>query len=194
MKKMIQYLFVLRLQGMSYNSHTALWRRKAHVLSSHRFANAAYLSQYIPGLDPESERAKTFRTKMAKRSAMLMLQAGAALLVLILSSVFLIWAVRFRPPVRGVGDFLYGRCSTISFINFAIHVLINVISSLFLGAGNYCMQILIAPSREEINKAHRKGEYVEIGVPSVRNFWYIRWYRIAAWVFISLLATTLHVL
>ena len=132
---------------------------------------------------------------MAKRSAMLKIQMASAFSVVTISSAVLLWAILSYPPDdRGVGTFLVGNCSTTSTINTAIHGLINVISSLFLGAGNYCMQVLISPSREEINKAHRKGTSLEVGVPSIRNLKYIGWYRITAWVAISLVATSLHIL
>ena len=56
------------------------------------------------------------------------------------------------------------------------------------------MQILIAPSREEMDIAHRKGKTVEVGVPSIKNLRHISWKRTVAWLSIGLLGTTLHVL
>ncbi|RBR09070.1 uncharacterized protein FIESC28_10010 [Fusarium coffeatum] len=127
----------------THNDSSPAEREEEHLLSplrSDRFANTAYLSQYIPELDPNSARAKTFRTKMAKRSAMLKIQMASAFSVVTISSAVLLWAILSYPPDdRGVGTFLVGNCSTASTINTAIHGLINVISSLFLGAGNYCI-------------------------------------------------------
>lgn len=160
-----------------------------------RYAKAEYLSKYIPELDPQHERAKTTRVKRAKRSAMLMTQMGVAIAVVLIVSSFLLWAVLSYPPdMRGVGTFYTGNCSSTSSANTAVHVILNIASSLFLGAGNYCMQILIAPSREEMDIAHRKGKTVEVGVPSIKNLRHISRKRTVAWLSIGLLGTTLHVL
>lgn len=132
---------------------------------------------------------------MAKRSAMLMMQMGIAITVLSIVSSVMLWAILSYPPdKRGIGTFYFGNCSGTSTVNTAIHVALNIVSSLFLGAGNYCMQILIAPSREEMDIAHRKGKVMEVGVPSIKNLRHIKWERTAAWLFIGLIATTLHVL
>lgn len=153
------------------------------------------LSKFIPDLDPDHERAKTFRVRMSKRSTMLKLHLSTAFLVVLLLLTFLIWAnLTYAPDENGVGTFMFGHCSQTSAINTAVHILINVISSLFLSTGNYCMQILIAPSREEINTAHQKGRALEVGVPSIKNLFYIERKRTIAWCLLGILSTTLHIL
>ncbi|KAF4974097.1 hypothetical protein FZEAL_8970 [Fusarium zealandicum] len=162
---------------------------------SDRYAKAAFLSRYIPELDPDSARATTIRVKMAKRSAMLLMQMGIAILAVTIICSGMTWAILTYPPdERGIGTFFFGSCSSTSTINTAAHAGLNVVSSLFLGAGNYCMQILVAPSREEIDTAHRKGKVTEIGVPSLKNFRHIEKKRTTVWLIIGLVATTLHVL
>ena len=79
-------------------------------------------------------------------------------------------------------------------INSSVHVALNIISSLFLGAGNYCMQILVAPSRAEMDKAHSKGVSLSIGVPNVGNSRYIERKRVLGWVLIGMFAAILHLL
>lgn len=54
-------------------------------------------------------------------------------------------------------------------MNIGIHLLLNVLSSLFLGAGNYCMQILVAPTGAEVQLAHKSGIYFDIGIHSIYN-------------------------
>jgi hypothetical protein len=49
------------------------------------------------------------------------------------------------------------------------HVGINILSTLLLGASNLCMQLLVAPTRQEIDDAHRKKIWFDIGIPSWRN-------------------------
>lgn len=175
---------------------------QAHLLSAEpalasrpdRYAKAEYLSKYIPELDPGNARARTMRVKMAKRTTMLRVQMAIATLIVAINVTIMLWAVLTYPPDdRGVGTFSFGDCSSAAALNSALHVALNIVSSLFLGAGNYCMQILVAPSREEIARAHHRGTALEIGVPSVRNLRHIEWIRVTAWVIIGLIATLLHI-
>ena len=161
----------------------------------HRYAKAKYLSKYIPELDPKNERAITLRVKMTKRTTMLRIQMGIATSIMAINISIMLWAILGHPPdYRGVGTFSYSDCSSAATTNSALHVLLNIISSLFLGAGNYCMQILIAPSREEIAGAHRKGKALDIKVPSVKNLRHVKWTRAVAWACIGFIAMILHIL
>ncbi|KAI1842909.1 hypothetical protein JX266_010927 [Neoarthrinium moseri] len=172
---------------------TSLLAESGAHISHGRFASKDMLKQYIPELDPEHPRAVTLRVKMAKRSTMLNLQLSIALLVVVINIVLIIALIHNYPlDFRGVGTFSYGNCSTLSTINSAIHVALNIVSSLFLGAGNYCMQILVAPSRAEIDKAHAEGRYLEIGVPSIKNLRYIQRRRVLIWILIGFFSTLLH--
>lgn len=101
---------------------------------------------------------------------------------------------------RGVGTFTFDHCTTITRINSAVHVALNIVSSLFLAAGNYCMQILVAPSRLAIERAGEKGRSLEIGVPSPTNFWTmywsgaLKWSPVLIWLSLGVISTVLHVL
>ncbi|KAE8166654.1 hypothetical protein BDV40DRAFT_285404 [Aspergillus tamarii] len=124
---------------------------------------------------------------------MLKTQMGIATIVVIFNLSITIWAVLSYPPDgRGVGTFSFSDCSSASALNSALHVALNIISSLFLGAGNYCMQILVAPSRDEIAQTHLKGSALEIGVLSMRNLRYIKKSRVAAWFGIGFIVGLLH--
>ncbi|KAJ3534934.1 hypothetical protein NM208_g7344 [Fusarium decemcellulare] len=162
---------------------------------SYRYATIAHLSKYIPELDPEHPRARTMRVEMAKRSTMLRTQLILALLVVIINLGFTAWAVTTSPHNSdGVGLLLSGNCRYVANVNSALHVGLNVLSSLFLGAGNYCMQVLVSPSREELDKAHRKGVSLEIGVPSIKNLRHIQPRRVILWLATGLVSVLLHLL
>ena len=106
-----------------------------------------------------------------------------------------IWLMLSYPAdSQGVGTLTFGDCSYITNVNTAAHLALNVTSSLFLGAGNYCMQILVSPSREEIDLAHSKGISLVIGIPNIKNLWHIEWRRVAVWTTIAIFATVLHTL
>ena len=127
---------------------------------------------------------------------MLKTQLGLTLVIVSVNIGITIWAYTCYPPdLHGVGTFAsFGNCSTLSMINSSVHVALNIISSLFLGAGNYCMQILVAPSRAEMDKAHSKGVSLSIGVPNVGNSRYIERKRVLGWVLIGMFAAILHLL
>jgi hypothetical protein len=51
-----------------------------------------------------------------------------------------------------------GNCDVAFRWSTGLHLLINILGS--AGASNYCMQRLVAPIREEIDKAHEKGKWL----------------------------------
>ncbi|KAH6690706.1 hypothetical protein F5X68DRAFT_253656 [Plectosphaerella plurivora] len=178
------------------------------------YADADYLMQYIPSLArhrPEKSTWERIREwiglpakpkrdgqddadLMSKRIEMIRNQAIMAVCVVTLNVAITAWAIVYYPPEgQGVGTFYTGACPTASAINSAAHVVLNALSTIFLGAGNYCMQILVAPSREEMDKAHKLGKTLEIGVPSLKNLFRISRRRVFGWVTLGIFAMTLHV-
>ncbi|KAJ7832670.1 hypothetical protein B0H14DRAFT_2802673, partial [Mycena olivaceomarginata] len=145
--------------------------------ASYQFARVVTLSKYIPALSQEIPR-----DGMAKRSAMFKMQLAVAALVLVANVAGTAWAGAAYPPDRrGIGTFLT-----------ALHVLLNVLSTLLLGAGNYCMQLLASPSRSEADNAHACGVALDIGVPSIKNLRHIDGKRVVGWSAIGVTATLLH--
>jgi hypothetical protein len=133
--------------------------------------------------------------KIAKRATMLKIHVLLALTILVINITLTVWAITSYPPdYQGVGTLSFGNCSTIKTVNGAVHLALNIVSSLFLGAGNYCMQTLVAPSRQEMDRAHSKGVSLDIGVPNVKNLWYINRGRVITWALIGTLAILLHLL
>ncbi|KAJ9636341.1 hypothetical protein H2199_008016 [Coniosporium tulheliwenetii] len=76
----------------------------------------------------------------------------------------------------------------------AYHVLINILSTIMLTASNYCMQLLSAPTRDEVARAHRHGQGLDIGIISLRNLRYISKRRTALWLSLALSSIPLHLL
>ena len=126
---------------------------------------------------------------------MLRIHAFLALGTLVATISSTIWAMKSHPPdSSGVGTLFFGDCATTNNISSLAHLVLNVFSSLFLGAGNYCMQILAAPSRQEINRAHAKGVSLDIGTPNIKNLRHISRSRVLVWFLICISATVLHLL
>jgi hypothetical protein len=56
------------------------------------------------------------------------------------------------------------------------------------------MQIISSPTREEVDEAHRRHDWLDIGIPSVRNVRRISWTRIAMWWTLGLSSVPLHLM
>ncbi|KAB8234185.1 uncharacterized protein BDW43DRAFT_274514 [Aspergillus alliaceus] len=158
-----------------------------------RFASKKILGRYIPEIDEQHVRSKTRKTAASKQSTMIRTQLITAGVICLANVVTLICFWVFYPPdERGIGTLRIGSCSEITAIDSAAHVALNVLSSLFLSAGSYCMQILVSPSRREIDEAHARGVTLDIGVQSIRNLRWINPRRLLQWVALGLLSICLH--
>lgn len=126
---------------------------------------------------------------------MLFIQAFFAAFSTVVALAFMGWSwSRYPPTEGGIGTFYHGDCTTIHMLDGLCHVILNVVSSLFLGAGNYAMQVLVAPSRQETDKAHSQGRHLDIGVHSVYNVFWIRKSRGCLWGILVIVATVMHLL
>lgn len=85
-----------------------------------------------------------------------------------------------------------GRCKLARNWATGLHLVINVLSTVMLGASNYCMQCLVSPSRAEADEARSQRRWVSIGIPNILDLiWRQRGKRqVLGWV---LLVTSLPV-
>jgi len=114
--------------------------------------------------------------------------------ILSINAMLTIWAsVRYRNS-GGLATIQEGSCQNTKTLSLWLHLAINILSTILLSASNYCMQCLSSPTREEVDRAHRKQIWLDIGVPSVRNLHQISWYRIALWWALALSGIPLHLL
>ncbi|KAF2792549.1 hypothetical protein K505DRAFT_52400 [Melanomma pulvis-pyrius CBS 109.77] len=124
--------------------------------------------------------------------------AIAAGFVLVLNIIIVIW-VEARTTYSHLGKrdgkrTLYdGDCKTTKELNTAVHLLINIFSTVLLGASNYCMQCMSAPTRSEVDLAHSQSRWVDIGVPSIRNLKYVSRTRLVLWSLLGLSSIPLHI-
>lgn len=89
-----------------------------------------------------------------------------------------------------------GSCERTSTMNTWSHLAINVVSTGLLSGSNYCMQCLVAPTRNEVDRAHRQSPpvWLDIGLPSVRNLRFIDRQRCVLWALLALSSLPLHLL
>ena len=120
--------------------------------------------------------------------------AVVAAVVLLINLSFTIWALsRFRTQ-SGLGTLYDGSCKKTRTLAFWLHLVINVFSTLLLGASNYGMQCLSSPTRSEIDKAHRRGIWLDIGVPSVTNLRRLSTTRVTLWWLLAISSIPLYLL
>ncbi|KAK0648169.1 hypothetical protein B0T16DRAFT_455664 [Cercophora newfieldiana] len=87
-----------------------------------------------------------------------------------------------------------GNCAQVKKINTAGHAVINALSTLLLGASNYSMQCLAAPNRKDIDGAHKKQRWLNIGTHSMRNFKFspVKFLRRCLWFLLLFSSMPLH--
>ncbi|CAH0056929.1 unnamed protein product [Clonostachys solani] len=124
--------------------------------------------------------------------------AAAAFLTSIVLIINIVVAIICRAKISSktgsssIGPVLSGDCASINKIGIGIHLVINIVSTLLLGASNYCMQTLSAPTREDIDKAHKRGSWMDIGIPSLRNIRFVRKRRLLVCLSLALTSIPLH--
>jgi hypothetical protein len=124
---------------------------------------------------------------------------GAASTVLILNLIFVIVGESRngfpRIETNGGRRAIYrGSCETTKKLSIAVHLVINIFSTILLGASNYCMQCMSAPSRNEVDEAHASASWLHIGSPSIRNLFKISRQRVIIWLLLGLSSIPLHLL
>lgn len=85
-----------------------------------------------------------------------------------------------------------GDCSITSGWTTGMHLVINVLSTILLAASNYVMQCLSAPSRADVDKAHSKGDWLDIGIFSIRNLCLMDAKRKILWVILFISSFPIH--
>lgn len=118
---------------------------------------------------------------------------GLTTIVLILNVICLILSAVSKKD-DGFAVAFQGKCRTASWLMLTLHMAINLLSTALLSASNYCMQILSAPTRAEIDAAHAKHEWLDIGLQSLRNLRRIPTKRMVFWCLLVVSSVPLHLL
>ena len=95
---------------------------------------------------------------------------------------------------RGIRTLYSGSCDKSKTIGLWLHLGINALSTILLSGSNYTQQCLAAPTRSEIDTAHARKRWMDIGVPSIRNLFRIKPERVCLWIAIGLTSIPLHLL
>jgi hypothetical protein len=85
-----------------------------------------------------------------------------------------------------------GNCGHARELNTYIHLGINLLSTILFASSNYAMQCLSAPTRTEVDVAHTKRKWLDIGVLSFRNLTRIDPCRVLVWLLFVMSSLPLH--
>lgn len=109
-------------------------------------------------------------------------------------SLLIVGGAKHGGYTDGIGTLDDGDAGPMKKIGLTYHVLINILSTALLTSSNYCMQVLSAPSREELDLAHARNTWLDIGILSFRNLAYINRRRMIFWCILGLSSLPLHLL
>lgn len=116
----------------------------------------------------------------------LLLNTCLAILVLVTNVSFLTW-------VSDDSTFTI-KCESTEKFSIITYSMVNILSTVLLGASNYTMQVLTSPKRPEVDKMHRQGKTLVIGVHSFENLCSIGTHRKLLWLLLAISSLPLHLL
>ncbi|KNG84968.1 hypothetical protein ANOM_006778 [Aspergillus nomiae NRRL 13137] len=163
----------------------------------------------LEAVESTRKHNKKRKTENWKRS--LYLGSLASAIVLLFNVSFVAWAVSHHDLTENRGVLYTGDCTKTKRMSTGIHLVINILSTALLCASSYTMverscfylqawcfspdsrqQCLCAPTRTEIDRAHLKNQWLDIGVPSVRNLFRISKVKLILWLILALSSLPLH--
>ncbi|KAF3001562.1 hypothetical protein E8E13_009862 [Curvularia kusanoi] len=83
------------------------------------------------------------------RMGVLVALIGTTLVCLfnVMVTIYILWQGKAK---NGYGTLYEGNCQKARDLNVWVHLVVNVLSTLLLGASNYCMHVLSSPTRDEL--------------------------------------------
>jgi len=96
------------------------------------------------------------------------------------------------PVSEGIGAMYHGNCAYVEQLNTLLHLFINLLSTLLLGASNFGMQILVAPTRQDLDTAHKKGKSMAIGIQAFGNLRHLGKATNILWIMLAIGSGGLH--
>ncbi|KAI1377152.1 hypothetical protein F4677DRAFT_454255 [Hypoxylon crocopeplum] len=189
--------------GRAENAHNRNSEQRARVqdFRASGFAEKSVLSQWITQI--QEDESSSWRIYFSNRGRALFLHVILIGVIFTANLTFTVYAGLHYDSQNGVGTIYEGDRNTIGTLNRWIHLLINVLGTGMLSASNYCMQLQAAPTRADIdhahqaelheqNRTHREGQWLDIGVPSLRNLLYVSNWRRVAWALLALSSIPVH--
>ncbi|CAN9173306.1 unnamed protein product [Alternaria alternata] len=142
--------------------------------------------------DPSEQKRMGLLPRNEKWQLGIFYAALATSIVCFLNLIITIWALVTHGMTYGSAVLYEGSCETTKNLNIGVHLIINIFSSAILSGSNYTMQCLSSPTRSEVDDAHARGTWLDIGVPSIRNLRSIAKRRLWIWLLLGVSSIPLH--
>jgi hypothetical protein len=157
------------------------------------FAEKSYWSLFFPRItQDDTKESSLLAVLLMKRNRALLLQASIVGTILVINFALTVFTATHFGVSRGVGSIYQGDCVTVQRLDTCAHLLINLLGTGMLMASNYCMQLQAAPTRENVDQAHKSGYWLDIGVPSVRNLRWVSKSRQLCWLLLAVSSVPIH--
>lgn len=151
-----------------------------------------------PNEPPDDDGASAYSRKRRFRSTNWKVDVTMSALmttaILLVNSVLTAWVSVSSGLKDGIGTVYTGSCCVVGAWSFWLHVVINALGSGLPSVSDYTMQCVTAPTRRECYFAHAGRDWLDVGVPSVRNLFRISWKRRIMWTLLVLSSTPVHLL
>ncbi|KAF6790759.1 hypothetical protein CSOJ01_14451 [Colletotrichum sojae] len=125
---------------------------------------AIAMDELAHGINSSKSLLKLLPPTAWQRAALAFAAAAFLIFILNLSFILLVTVNRRHTLEGGIGIISEQGCSQTKQLNTGIHLVINIMSTVLLAGSNYCMQCVVAPSRTEVDVAHAKEKWFDIGV------------------------------
>ncbi|KAI1476100.1 hypothetical protein F4774DRAFT_394652 [Daldinia eschscholtzii] len=167
------------------------------------FAKKSTLSQWFPQVQDDESNSK--RIYFSRRGRAILLQILLITIIFVTNLSLTLFTITRYDSQNGVGTIYEGDCDKVKSLDQWSHLLINCLGTGMLSASNYCMQLQAAPTRADIDRAHhakshkqdpthQEGQWLDIGVPSLRNLQYISRWRRLAWYILAFTSIPIHLI
>jgi hypothetical protein len=125
-------------------------------------------------------------------------KTGAIFFILIWG-LTLILLILFLVSFHATGSFgdttlFIGSCTQSSRNVLILRLFINIVSTAVLTSSNFFLQLLTSPTRDDIDNAHRRRRWLDIGIPSFRNLRCASWSKLILWLLIAVTSLPFHLL
>jgi hypothetical protein len=157
-----------------------------------RFPNKKDLVGLFPRINDNEKTS--LRIRLSKRNQALLLQIALIGIIFATNLFILLYASSKYPSRNGVGLLYAGDCDQVRKSNRWLHLLINVLSTGMLSASSFCMQLQASPTRADVDKAHRRNIWLDIGAPSLRNLRHIGGWRLGSCIVMAFSSLPIHLM
>lgn len=155
-----------------------------------KFGNVKLLEPWFPRINPDNFPSHWW----TRRKVILWTSFTLVFFICVTNLVLAAIAWSGYKITDGAATLYEGDCTVAKRADSGLHVLINVLGTLLLGASNLVLQLIVAPTRQEVDKAHAKGVWLNIGVPSFHNLRHLSKTSLVLWFFLTISSIPIHFL